>query len=229
MKVKSQWQRLLSLNITGSADLISWDFPSSTPYFSFIHCKAMTAEAKLPKPPPAKIFSDRSERLRVIICGFLQTSIDVLYCWRLSGAAQVEVVLTGFECAIQPVCQNHLLPYRLLLFAHTKSSCLPRHWRWKKESVCNNDCQKNLNIFLWKWSMCWLFVCKWDLLQSFTGIPSIFALMSVLRFLMAERTASKRKPGHLSSLRISLQRQHNTNKLATTPLRATCQLLFHFI
>lgn len=42
------------------------------------------------------------------------------------------------------------------------------------------------------------------LLHSFTEIPSILALMSVLLFLMAERTASKRKPGQRSSFRISL-------------------------
>lgn len=53
-----------------------------------------------------------------------------------------------------------------------------------------------------------VFVCKRDLLQSFIGIPSIFALMSFLFFLMAEPTASNRKPGHLSSFRISLQKQH---------------------
>lgn len=45
------------------------------------------------------------------------------------------------------------------------------------------------------------------LLQSFTGIPSIFALMTLLLFLMAERTASRRNPGHLSSFRISLHTQ----------------------
>lgn len=43
-----------------------------------------------------------------------------------------------------------------------------------------------------------------DLLQSFTGNPSIFALMTLLLFLIAERTASSRKPGHLSSFTISL-------------------------
>lgn len=42
------------------------------------------------------------------------------------------------------------------------------------------------------------------LLQSFTGIPSIFDLMTLLLFLIAERTASRRNPGHLSSFRISL-------------------------
>lgn len=50
-------------------------------------------------------------------------------------------------------------------------------------------------------------VCKTDLLpHSFTEVPSILALMSFLFFLMAERTASKRKPGHRSSFRISLQK-----------------------
>lgn len=43
------------------------------------------------------------------------------------------------------------------------------------------------------------------LLHSFTGMPSILALMSFLLLLMAERTASRRNPGHLSSFRISLQ------------------------
>lgn len=47
------------------------------------------------------------------------------------------------------------------------------------------------------------------LLNSLTGIPSIFAFMSFLLLLMAERTASRRKPGHLSSLRISLHKQFN--------------------
>lgn len=43
------------------------------------------------------------------------------------------------------------------------------------------------------------------LLHSWTGIPNILALMSFLLLLMAERTASRRNPGHLSSFRISLQ------------------------
>lgn len=47
------------------------------------------------------------------------------------------------------------------------------------------------------------------LLHWLTGIPSIFAFMSFLLLLMAERTASRRKPGHLSSLRISLHKQFN--------------------
>lgn len=57
----------------------------------------------------------------------------------------------------------------------------------------------------------WLFGCtrllsEEDLLlHSLTGIPSILALMSFLLLLMAERTASRRNPGHLSSFRISLQ------------------------
>lgn len=42
------------------------------------------------------------------------------------------------------------------------------------------------------------------LLQSLTGLPNIFALMTLLFFLIAERTASNRNPGHLSSFSISL-------------------------
>lgn len=93
-------------------------------------------------------------------------------------------------------------------------------------SVCpNRELLSSSSLARWRntlkkhvWSLQWpvisgndvnaCCVCKGDLLlHSFTGIPSIFALMSFLFFLMAERTASKRKPGHLSSFRISLQKR----------------------
>lgn len=65
------------------------------------------------------------------------------------------------------------------------------------------------------------------LLQSFTGIPSIFALITLLLFLIAERTTSRRNPGHLSSFRISLHtkklRSFSSPKLKWMELLRTTQ------
>ncbi len=125
-----------------------------------------------------------------------------------SVAQQVQVVLTGFECVTQMVCQYRQLPYRQLLSAQTENSSLPHHWQ--EENTVKKIVSTLLSIFLQSHSLDMMNVCcvyKRDLLlHSFTGIPSIFALMSFLFFLMAERTASSRKPGHLSSFMISLQK-----------------------
>ncbi len=126
---------------------------------------------------------------------------------RCSAAVQVEVVLTGFECVTLLVCQCRQLLSHLLLSAQTGNSCPPRHWREQKRKLCHP-----LNTFLHRPVISGYDECvrKRDLLlHSFTGIPSIFALMSLLLFLMAERTASNRNPGHRSSFRISLQETHN--------------------
>lgn len=51
-----------------------------------------------------------------------------------------------------------------------------------------------------------MFVACTHVLHSLTGMPSIFDFMTVLCFFMAERTASSKNPGHLSSFRISLRK-----------------------
>lgn len=106
----------------------------------------------------------------------------------------------GFTVPSTSVPSTSVWPNRELL----SSSSLPR----KKQSHSNPF--RFLNIFLNPRIVS--YCCsrndvgkKYLLLHSLLGIPSILALMSFLFFLMAERTASKRKPGHLSSFSISLQ------------------------
>lgn len=100
----------------------------------------------------------------------------------------------GFSAPSTSVPSTSVCPNRELL----SSSSLPR-----KNKHFTSDHISTQAHYFWIWWMC---VSKTDLLlHSFTGIPSIFALMSFLLLLMAERTASNRKPGHLSSFRISLQ------------------------
>lgn len=107
----------------------------------------------------------------------------------------------------QPVSLFHPLLCHPLLFGQTENSCLPHHCRGKNS---HSNPFHFLNIFLNPRIVSYCCsrndVCKkYLLLHSLLGIPSILALMSFLFFLMAERTASKRKPGHLSSFSISLQ------------------------
>lgn len=122
-----------------------------------------------------------------------------------SVAVRPEALLTDYECVTQLVCQLHqLLPHQLLC-AQTERPSPPHHWQGKKQNcvILRTYVQAGLILFLDVMSD----VCMRDLLlMSLTGIPSIFALMSFLLFLMAERTASNRNPGHLSSLRISLHK-----------------------
>lgn len=81
------------------------------------------------------------------------------------------------------------------------------------------QCRPDNSAVTWR-----LRVDKDLLLHSFTGIPSIFAFMSFLLLLMAERTASRRKPGHLSSLRISLHK-HIHEKPSVNRSKSRCMYI----